>query len=151
MHRARHVGECAELPCSLSAHLSPNLHMFTNLKTPNSLSYYSTNVYGTHTMSQMDTAMNRTYPRHFHSIVRKSGNGKLGCFAQYLKMPFHVPPFSNKYVVTPILLHTYLYTQFKKNQYNAKIETHRDFPGGPGVKTPCFQCRGHGFNPWLGN
>ena len=27
----------------------------------------------------------------------------------------------------------------------------KDFSGGPVVKTPCFQCRGHGFNPWLGN
>ena len=27
----------------------------------------------------------------------------------------------------------------------------RDFPGGPGVKTPCCQCRGHGFDPWWGN
>ena len=26
-----------------------------------------------------------------------------------------------------------------------------DFPGGPGVKTLCFHCRGHRFNPWLGN
>ena len=26
-----------------------------------------------------------------------------------------------------------------------------DFPGGPVVKTPCFHCRGHGFNPWSGN
>ena len=26
-----------------------------------------------------------------------------------------------------------------------------DFPGGPLVKTPRFQCRGHGFNHWLGN
>ena len=25
------------------------------------------------------------------------------------------------------------------------------FPGGPVVKIPNFQCRGHGFNPWLGN
>ena len=25
-----------------------------------------------------------------------------------------------------------------------------DFPGGPVVKTPCFHCRGHGFNPWSG-
>ena len=25
------------------------------------------------------------------------------------------------------------------------------FPGSPVVKTPCFQCRGHGFNPYLGN
>ena len=27
----------------------------------------------------------------------------------------------------------------------------RDFPGGPVVKTPCFQCRGHEFDPWSGN
>ena len=27
----------------------------------------------------------------------------------------------------------------------------RDFPGAPGVKALCFHCRGHGFNPWLGN
>ena len=26
-----------------------------------------------------------------------------------------------------------------------------DFPGGPVAKTPCSQCRGPGFNPWLGN
>ena len=26
----------------------------------------------------------------------------------------------------------------------------RDFPGHPVVKTPCFHCRGHGFDPWLG-
>ena len=26
-----------------------------------------------------------------------------------------------------------------------------DFPGGPVVKTLCFQCRGHGFDPWSGN
>ena len=26
----------------------------------------------------------------------------------------------------------------------------QDFPGGPVVKTPCFHCRGHGFDPWLG-
>ena len=27
----------------------------------------------------------------------------------------------------------------------------RDFPGGPGVKTLPFHCRGCGFDPWLGN
>ena len=27
----------------------------------------------------------------------------------------------------------------------------RDFPGGPAVGTPCFHCRGHGFDPWSGN
>ena len=26
-----------------------------------------------------------------------------------------------------------------------------DFPGGPAAKTLCSQCRGPGFNPWLGN
>ena len=26
-----------------------------------------------------------------------------------------------------------------------------DFPGGPVVKTPCFQCRGHRFDSWSGN
>ena len=25
-----------------------------------------------------------------------------------------------------------------------------DFAGGPGAKTPCFQCRGPGFNPCSG-
>ena len=27
---------------------------------------------------------------------------------------------------------------------------HLDFTGGPVVKTLCFQCREHGFNPWSG-
>ena len=27
----------------------------------------------------------------------------------------------------------------------------RDFPGGLGAKTPCFQCRGPRFDPWSGN
>ena len=26
-----------------------------------------------------------------------------------------------------------------------------DFPHGPVAKTLCSQCRGTGFNPWLGN
>ena len=26
-----------------------------------------------------------------------------------------------------------------------------DIPGGPVIKTLCFHCRGHGFDPWLGN
>ena len=26
-----------------------------------------------------------------------------------------------------------------------------DFPGGPGAKTPCSQCKGSRFNPWSGN
>ena len=27
----------------------------------------------------------------------------------------------------------------------------RDFPGDPGAKTPCFQCKGPRFDPWSGN
>ena len=26
-----------------------------------------------------------------------------------------------------------------------------DFPGGSVVRTPRYHCRGHRFNPWLGN
>ena len=26
-----------------------------------------------------------------------------------------------------------------------------DFPSRPVVKTPCFQCWGHGLDPWSGN
>ena len=29
-------------------------------------------------------------------------------------------------------------------------EVKMDFPGGSVVKTPHFQCRGHGFHPWSG-
>ena len=31
------------------------------------------------------------------------------------------------------------------------MKSMRDFPGGPVVKTPCFQCRAPGFDPWSGN
>ena len=27
----------------------------------------------------------------------------------------------------------------------------RDLPGGSVAKTPCSQCKGRGFDPWLGN
>ena len=29
--------------------------------------------------------------------------------------------------------------------------SYKDFPGGPVARTPCFHCRGHRFDPWLGN
>ena len=29
-----------------------------------------------------------------------------------------------------------------------KYQVIRDFPGGPGVKTPCFHCRGCRFDSW---
>ena len=33
----------------------------------------------------------------------------------------------------------------------SSVRSFRDFPGGPMAKTPCSQCRGPGFSPWLGN
>ena len=32
-----------------------------------------------------------------------------------------------------------------------KEERSQDFPSGPVVRTPHFQCRGHRFNPWSEN
>ena len=34
---------------------------------------------------------------------------------------------------------------------NSKIYMQQDFAGGPVVKTPHFQRRGHRFNPWSEN
>ena len=34
--------------------------------------------------------------------------------------------------------------------FHLKRKDLRDFPGGPAAKTPCFQYRGPGFNPWSG-
>ena len=30
-------------------------------------------------------------------------------------------------------------------------DTSREFPGGSVVKSPCFHCREHEFDPWSGN
>ena len=40
---------------------------------------------------------------------------------------------------------------FTKHLLMSKENLNVDFPGGPLVKTLCFQCRGKGFNPWSGN
>ena len=46
-----------------------------------------------------------------------------------------------------------IYTETWGGQDKAtiKLSDLGDFPGGPVGKTPCSQCRGHGFDPWLGN
>ena len=42
--------------------------------------------------------------------------------------------------------------KYKELYYsNTWKEVFEDFLGGPQVKTLCFCCRGHEFNPWLGN
>ena len=40
-------------------------------------------------------------------------------------------------------------SQVKKNIMD--LSRVGDFPGGPVVRAVCFQCRGHRFDPWLGN
>ena len=43
---------------------------------------------------------------------------------------------------------------FKLKLFKMELVTKKmkalDFPGGPVVKTPSSQCRGHGFDPWSG-
>ena len=39
----------------------------------------------------------------------------------------------------------------RKEKRNCRIARRKDFLGGPVVKTWSFYCRGHGFDPWLGN
>ena len=39
---------------------------------------------------------------------------------------------------------------FLKMLSKYKIKITWDFPGGPVAKSPHFQCRGPGFNPWSG-
>ena len=35
--------------------------------------------------------------------------------------------------------------------YTSIIPSSWEFPGSPVVRTLCFHCKGHGFNPWSGN
>ena len=37
------------------------------------------------------------------------------------------------------------------HHFKCDQERRRVFPGGPVIKPPSFQCRGHWFNPWSGN
>ena len=53
------------------------------------------------------------------------------------------PPIAN---ILSHLLDFYLYIS---PLHYLKV-TKGDFPGGPVVKTPCFQCRGCRFHPWSG-
>ena len=39
----------------------------------------------------------------------------------------------------------------QKNRFHLLKVIHRDFPGGPVVQTPSFQCKGLGFSPSSGN
>ena len=39
----------------------------------------------------------------------------------------------------------------KSSNLFVKTPKRREFPGGPVVRALRFHCRGHGFDPWLGN
>ena len=44
-----------------------------------------------------------------------------------------------------------MFTKYLLKEEKGKLwRKEGDFPGGPVVKTPRFQCRGHGFDPWSG-
>ena len=43
------------------------------------------------------------------------------------------------------------FTTRKERKEVGRKEKRKDFPDGPVVKTPSFQCRGCGFKPWSGN
>ena len=45
----------------------------------------------------------------------------------------------------------FLYLQIKELNLQKFIHGFWDFPGGLVAKTLCSQCRGPGFDPWLGS
>ena len=62
--------------------------------------------------------------------------------------------FQRLLALSPHLLQNGLFHQkgsstFLVNSTQA-LNRFRDFPGSPGGKTPCSQCRGPGFDPWSG-
>ena len=72
-------------------------------------------------------------------------------------------PQNNLNEVSPMISTSYMrkLKHKKKRRINKRAQTMLikhlknisawDFPGGPVVKIPCFQCRGHRFHSWSGN
>ena len=56
-------------------------------------------------------------------------------------------------VTHPSIRYRYFSTRSHYKQTSKSIfkKGHKDFPGGPVVKTLCCQCREHRFNPWSEN
>ena len=62
----------------------------------------------------------------------------------------HTPTHVEVQVHTSDLL--YKNPTFQNTQPHSDIKRcAREFPGSPVVRTPCFHCRGPGFDPWSGN
>ena len=51
----------------------------------------------------------------------------------------------------PSLLSIYKQKPSKQAGEGQRDQEKKDFPGGPVIKTLCFQYKGHGFEPWSGN
>ena len=67
---------------------------------------------------------------------------------EFIESAISLGHFSNNTNIT----HTYIDIYYFVTEFILlKIILGGNFPGGPGVKTPCSQCRGHGFDPWSGN
>ena len=69
-------------------------------------------------------------------------------------------PFSKECQEASVLKHTQFRTEQMSNWKDNSCysmsnelvnEKERDFPGGSVVRTLCFHCTGHGFDPCLGN
>ena len=93
-------------------------------------------------------------PRWFHSFLLLSAPYQL--FPElYLFITF-LWLLKQLYHKFGIKQHMFIFLQFWNpeiwNSFTGiKSRCHQDFPGHSVVKTPCFHCRGHGFNPLLGD
>jgi hypothetical protein len=61
---------------------------------------------------------------------------------------------SSKNLLSPhqsSLLSIYKQKPSKQAGEGQRGQEKKDFPGGPVIKTLCFQYKGHGFDPWSGN
>ena len=66
-----------------------------------------------------------------------------------------MPLLVSRLSVSAFKVHTREVTQLLctdvRRKHSNNIHSCRDFLNGPEVKTPSFQCRGCGFDPWSGN
>ena len=54
------------------------------------------------------------------------------------------------YVCVSVYLNHFAQQKLIQRWKSATIKEEGDFPAYPVVKTLCFHCRGHGFEPWWG-
>ena len=80
------------------------------------------------------------------SRVRPSATPWTAAFQAPPSMGFSMEEYwSGLPLPSPLIIHAVAKTKFCL--YSLCRKYYRDFSGGPVVKTPCFQCRGCGFEP----